>query len=578
MGNSLKKRGQKMIRKFSRASTKASEEGKEHIKENLFERFSHIQNIRLLIFEWVLLIAALTMLAMTQAFWFSSSYAEDDFTFGGTYTEATIGRVSSMNPLFATTTSEKVLSKLMFATLAVADYSGHPGPGLAQSIRYSENGKVWTIRLREGLTWSDGEPLTNEDVMFTVGLIQNPAVSTVYKSNLDGVKVSEGSDGEIIFTLPAAYADFTTALEFPIVPKHILADTPVKTLVEDEFSNKPVTSGAFTFNALQTSANSDEEVIYLSANANYYGQRPLLNTIGVHTYGAKEDVIRAVNAGSVTGTAELSGLDAEKIVNGSFEKRNTAVEAGAYLFFNTSSGVMKNAALRRAVRLGISLEKLREAAPGMVALNYPFTNTQITLEKYPSIPSQDFETAYSEIAEIKGDDSLKINIATVNSGYLPAVAEELRSELEVLGFEVNLNVYEETQDFIANIIARRNYDILVYEIELGADPDPLPYYYSSQASAAGLNLSNYRNTIVDDLLVGARGTVDTKLRAKKYESFLEYWVNDVPAIGLYQANMTYIYNRNAKVYGENVRLVSAIDRFSDVQNWAVIKETKNRTP
>ena len=124
----------------------------------------------------------------------------------------------------------------------------------------------------------------------------------------------------------------------------------------------------------------------------------------------------------------------------------------------------------------------------------------------------------------------------------------------------------------------RNYDILVYEIELGSDPDLLPYYHSSQASSGGLNLSNYRNFLVDDLLLGARDTTDEKLRIKKYESFLEYWVNEAPAIALYQVNMTYFYNQNVRTFGDDVRLVTPLDRFSDVTDWATSKSTKNKTP
>lgn len=578
MGNSLKKRGQKFIRRFSRASAKASEEGKEHIKENLLERVSHIQNIRLLIFEWVLLVTALVMLAITQAFWSGGSYAEDTFVSGGTYTEATVGRVSSMNPLFATTESEKVLSKLMFSTLVSVDYSGHPGPSLAKSVRYSEDGKVWTLKLRDGLLWSDGEALTVDDVMFTLNLIQNPAIATIYNSNLDGVKITKNNNDEIVFNLSAAYVDFISALDIPIVPKHVLENVPVKTLIEDEFSNKPVTSGAFVFNALQTSNNGSEEVYYLSANENYYLGKPLLNTFGVHTYLDKDAVVNAVNGGAVTGTAELSGAEADKITNGNFAKINTPVEAGAYIFFNTSSATMRNANLRRAIRQGINLTALRAAAPDTKALDFPFTESQILLLNYPSVPEQDFDAAYAAISEIRGEETMRINLATVNSGYLPAVAEELRGELEVLGFEVNLSVYDETQDFIANVLSRRNYDILVYEVELGYDPDPLPYYHSSQASASGLNLSNYRNTLVDDLLIGARGISDTELRAKKYESFLDYWLADAPAIGLYQANLTYIYNKNARAFGEDVHLVTAMDRFSDIQFWATATGAKFRTP
>lgn len=577
MANSLKKRGQKIFRRFSRDSVKASEKSKEHIKENVIERVSHIQNIKLLIFEWILLVTALIMLAMTQAFWFGQSYSENSFAEGGTYTEATLGRVSSMNPLFATTSSERVLSKLMFATLVAIDYSGNPGPALAETLRYSENGRVWTMKLREGLKWSDGEPLTNEDVMFTIDLIQNPAVTTIYAANLGGVKVTENENGEIVFTLPTAYADFATALEIPVVPKHILEDAPVKTLVEDDFSVNPITSGAFYYNARQVATAEDEEVIYLSANPYYYLGKPMLNTFGVHTYGTKDAIVAALNSGAVTGSAELGGLDAEKVTARNLDKRDTAINAGTFMFLN-NSGKLGSVKLRQAIRQGVDIAALREKAPGTEALDYPFVDSQIALSGYPEIPASNFEQAKQTIAEAKGAGEIALNVVTVNSGYLPRVGEELKAQLEALGFSVNFMTYDETQDFIANIVSKRNYDILLYEIELGADPDPLPYYHSSQAKASGLNLSNYRNSMVDDLLIAARGTVDTTLRAKKYESFLKYWVEEVPAIAIYRGNMTYIYNKNARIYNENLKLVTAINRFTDVTSWATVKETKNFTP
>ena len=72
--------------------------------------------------------------------------------------------------------------------------------------------------------------------------------------------------------------------------------------------------------------------------------------------------------------------------------------------------------------------------------------------------------------------------------------------------------------------------------------------------------------------------MDQGLRAKKYEAFLQYWAEDVPAIGLYQPNLTYIYNRNVRTFGNDVRLVTALDRFTDITDWAVVKEVKNKTP
>lgn len=290
MKNSLKKRGQKFIKHFSRFSQRASEERKQHLKENFFYRFSHIRNIRLLILEWILLIIALIMFATTQAFWFTNSYSENAFVEGGIYTEATLGKITSMNPLFAITSSEKVLSKILFATLTTIDYSGHPGLGLAQSIIPSENGKVWTVKLRDHLKWSDGEPLTNADVLFTINLIKNPNVNSIYKSNFSNIEITESPEGKIIFQLPTPYNNFMSVLDFPIIPKHILGQINPKVLIEHEFSTQPVGSGAFCFNASQTITPDGEKIIYLSANPFYYKGKPLIASFAIHNYLKKSQI------------------------------------------------------------------------------------------------------------------------------------------------------------------------------------------------------------------------------------------------------------------------------------------------
>ena len=291
MVNKIQKSGQKITQKISRLSRKTAIEGREHVKENLVERISHIKNVKLLIVEWILLVTAVMLLAITQLLWYSDSYSVQTYTYGGTYTEATLGDVKSLNPLFANTNSEKALSKLLFATLAENDYSGHTGLGLAQNIYSNEDGKIWTIKLRENLKWSDGAPLTNDDVLFTVGIIKNPSVTTNFDSNLSGVSVKE-EEGKIIFELPTAYANFPSALTIPVLPKHILADVDPKLLLENQFSNNPVSSGPFSFNATQASAtNAGESVFYLVPNQYYYNGKPLLNSFAIHTYKEKEDIL-----------------------------------------------------------------------------------------------------------------------------------------------------------------------------------------------------------------------------------------------------------------------------------------------
>ena len=156
MRQTFKKRGQKIAKKWERFSSQAKEGSREHIQENLISRLPNARRVRLLILEWCLLVVVIISLALTQLFWYNQSYSVQAYTDGGTYIEATVGNIGSLNPLFATTNSERVLSKLMFATLATIDYSGHVGLGLASSIVPDETGKVWTVALKEGLKWSDG--------------------------------------------------------------------------------------------------------------------------------------------------------------------------------------------------------------------------------------------------------------------------------------------------------------------------------------------------------------------------------------------------------------------------------------
>lgn len=574
MKNSVKKRGQKFIKRFSRFSKVAEQEGKEHIKTNLFGRLSHIKNIKLLILEWCLLISALILLAITQSVWLGNFYSTNSFVSGGSYMEGTIGEVNSLNPLFAVTDSEKALSRLMFATLSAVDYSGHIAPGLAKSIHASDDGRTWTIKLRDDLKWSDGEPITNEDVLFTASLIKNSAVNSIYDTNLSNVRVSEDEDS-IAFYLPSAYADFDSALAFPILPKHILGDTDPKTLIEHSFSTSPVTSGAFTFNATQT-PSAGEKIIYLSANPHYYKGKPLLNSFAIHTYETKEDLVKDLNAGKITATAALSPADQNLVTSTSIYEKQTSISSGVYAFLNTTKEPLKNKSLRQAIKRAVDLAEIRALTDNKPALDYPLSDAQIKLSEYPSPISYDADSARSTIESDFSDTTL--SLATVNSGYLPAVAETFAENLRNVGLNVDVTVYSEGQDFIGSIVTKRNYDILIYEIDLGADPDLFAYYHSSQASQSGLNLSNYKNSLIDDLILGARETTDESLRLAKYATFLKYWVEDVPAIGLYRTNISYFYNKNVRAFSDESHMVSALDRFVNVETWASEKTTKNRTP
>ncbi len=575
MKKPFKKRGQKFIKRISNLSEEAAATSEQHIKENFLKRLSHISNVRLFVIEWFLIIIALFMLAITQAFWFSDSYTTYGYSKGGTYTEGTLGKVNSLNPLFASTSSEKVLSKLLFSGLTAADASGHVGNVLAKSVTSDNSGKTWTVKLRDGLKWSDGEPLTNADVIFTANLIKNSSVVSNYSSNLNRVAVREDGSGNIIFDLPAVYTEFASALDFPILPKHILENVDPATLLESSFSTSPIGSGPFSYNASQAVGSTGESLVYMTANENYYRGRPKIDSFVVHAYLTTDDIKTAIKSGAISATAELLPTDSKEVASKTIYEKQTSINSGVFLFMNTKSGATRNKNVRKAIQSGLDVGEIRTLVGDELALDYPILNSQLSLETWPELPALNIEASKQVVSELENKN---INLVTINTGYFPSLAEDVAGQLEALGFTVNKQFFDPGQEFVVNVIANRSYDILIYEVELGTNPDLLVYYHSSQASQTGLNLSNYNNSISDELILSARETSNEELKKQKYEAFLKRWVEDAPAIGLYQVNMSYYYDKTLKPFSEDISLVVPTDRFVDVKYWGVEKVKKNRTP
>ena len=96
MNKIFKKSGRKIAKKISLFSKKVNEDGREHIKENLIGHISHIKNVRLYIVEWLLMVSVVILLSIAQAYWYLNTFAVETYTSGGTYTEATLGKINSL--------------------------------------------------------------------------------------------------------------------------------------------------------------------------------------------------------------------------------------------------------------------------------------------------------------------------------------------------------------------------------------------------------------------------------------------------------------------------------------------------
>lgn len=564
-----------------------------HFSRLFVGRLQNAREVRLWVVEWVLLVVVVFLFAIVQIFWYSDAYETDAFVAGGDYSEAALGKVNSMNPLYATTSSEKVLSKLLFANLFSPDTSGHQKGELAKSATMDETGKIWTVTLRDNLLWSDGEPITADDIIFTVGLISNSSAKTTISSDFSRVKLEKVDDKTVRFILPSVYLEFKDSLEFPLVPSHLLKDVNPALVYENSFSMQPVGSGPFVLNALQssTTGESNMQTIYLNRNGNYYLSDAMLYSFTLKTYENTDDIVAAMKANDVRATAEL-GAESAGQLPASIGERTSLINGGVFAFINTKSDVLNKVKIRQAIQQGVDIKKVRgEELNDLLALDYPILEDQMELTM-PELPKHDTEAAKKLLTESElkydGDalvdangERVHITVAVAKRDTITGVAERFTDQLKKLGFEVTLSVFDESQvseDFFATVVRPRDYDILIYEVDMGVSADPFVYYSSTQASGSGWNFSNYGNVLVDDALLSAHNTVNVGQKKTKYEAFLRHWVSDVPAIGIYRSSLRYYYAQNTKIYDEDAKLTDALDRFANVRYWASEKRTVNMTP
>lgn len=563
-----------------------------HARRFIFRRLDSIREARRKIIMWVIAVAVLIGATGLQLIWYQQGYRTKAFTDGGVYAEAVLGPLDTLNPLFASSRAEQSASRLLFSGLFKYDAKGALGGDLATSIKLDKTGTLYTVKLRTDALWHDGFRVTANDVVFTVNLMKNPAVRSTTPEDWNGIEVKAVDDQTVTFKLPAVVAAFPHALTFSVLPRHLLTGVEPNAIRENNFSQQPVGSGPFKMRLLQNiEFTANHKVVYLERNVDYYKGQAKLERFQLHAYASQEEILKALNSGEVNAAADLSLTTIAGVEWNRFEVKSVPVQSGVYALFNTSRGALSDVKVRRALQIGTDTAAIRrQVSDSQPALYLPFTNGQLT-GKVPAAPKFDQAQAKKLLNEAgwklsggvrkKGKTVLKLTVVSTKDSSYERAFEALVGQWRDLGIQVEtqtLDISDSNQRLAQDTIQSRNYDVMLYQLTIGADPDVYAYWHSSQAGYGGLNLSNYSSEIADDALSSARSRVEPALRNAKYLTFARRWLADAPAIGLYQSTTNYVYGKNDRTFDNANKFVSSLDRYSDVLYWAVSTETVYKTP
>ncbi len=557
--------------------------------KNYWNRFTGVEK-KLLLFLFLIILGC----------WiFSNTYGRRYTTLspkiGGAYTEGLVGQPQHINPLLAPASSVDMdLSRIVYSGLLRFDKNLNLIPDLAESMpALSPDGKEYTIKLRGDLVWPgrDNKKITADDVVFTLQAIQNPDYQSPLRSSWGKVGVEKIDDLSVKITTSQASAVFIANLTVGIMPKHIWENIPGAAFALSKYNLEPVGSGPFQVKEIKRNRTGAITSMNLAANKKYHFKTPYLEDLNFKFYESSEELIEAYHGRDIDGLGfEPAGQSLFIEPKKSLQQIKMQLPQYQAVFINE----VKNPAplgdnkVRLALAKSVDKKKIiSEVYADQSSESYgPILPGHLGYhDQIPGAPMNIYDIGEAMrlldqagwtldpatgLRKDKQDRTLNLNLVTNDFTPNLRVAEELKQMWEIIGVKITLTIVTRSE-LEEKYIRPRNFELLLFSENVGADPDPYPFWHSSQRRDPGLNLTAFASAQTDKLLTEARGNISSADRAAKYKQFQELFVGAVPAIFL--SRSTYIYNVSADVRGLDLNtVVTPADRFAGVNEWYV--ETK----
>ncbi len=543
-----------------------------------FYDFSLFERILVFIFATALIVASFSIVLKLNEQFLVQVPAD-----GGELKEGMIGTPRFVNPVLATSDTDRDITALIYSGLLRLNSKGELIPDLAESYSISEDGLTYYFKLREDAVFHDGTQVTTEDVIFTILKTQDPAIKSPKRPNWDGVRVEKINEREIEFTLASAYAPFIYNATLGVLPKHKWQDITAEEFPFSSLNTNPIGSGPYE---LRNVRKDEDELITsyeLKSFSKYTIKKPYITKVTANFYKTEDELVVAFNKKQVTSLHSISPNNITKL-NMKHENLVSLPYSRIFaLFFNQNkSALLTDKALRDVLDTSIDRQAIIDsvlsgyATPLYTPLSlFSATSTGKTYgadaakeklavigDKYDTNPNDDQNTDKQKIA---------FTISTSNVPELVAVGEKIKESFNNIGAQVELKILD-TNDLTTSVIRPREFEAILFGNVINRDLDYYAFWHSSQRNDPGLNLASYTSIESDSALEAARNSIDMEEKLPLLQKFEKEVINDVPAVFLYSPDFIYIVPQIVQAQYPQI-IVTPSDRYFEVYNWYIETET-----
>lgn len=511
---------------------------------------------------------------------------------GGVLTEGIVGIPRFANPALAITRADQDIVALTYSGLMRLGPDGTLIPDVAESVTTSEDGRTYTIVLRKNVSFHDDTPLTAQDVAFTIALIQNPDLKSPLRGTWSNVSVNVLDEYTLEVTLEEAYAPFIENFTLGIMPKHIWGDLPIEQLPFSQYNTEPVGSGPFAV----TNVGRDKAGLISNYELTSFDgalTTPNLSRLELYFFQNETLLKEALDRKEINATAYLPIETLSTLDENEYKIIEEPLPRVFGVFFNQNrSPVLREGAVRQALTTVIDRQALIDAVldghgiptsapvvPDTAMLESGeaslATTSSSTLERAQEILRRGGWTQNSQGQWEKRIDGtpeiLAITIRTSNSPLFGAVVNHVAETWRALGAEVAIEQFEQA-GLVQSVIRPRDFEALLFGMDMNRTEDLYPFWHSSQKTDPGLNVAQYTNIAVDNLLEDARVEQDAAKRMSILRDVAGRIELESPAVFLFAPTMTYVVDE--KITTTPLPTIHRpSDRFVTVSSWYADTDT-----
>jgi peptide/nickel transport system substrate-binding protein len=413
---------------------------------------------------------------------------------------------------------------------------------VAESIDHSSDYVTWTLKLRDGYTFTDGTPFDAATVVANIQRHMDKATASSQAAFAGFISTVEAVDQYTVkFTLKSGWSGFPYALTWPL--GEIASAATLQAFTGGDKAAVPVGAGAFSVKDFRPG-----EALEVTANKNFAGGAPLLDGIKFSSVAGGQATLDAVKTKEFQAASLIDPAPIDAARDAKLPTNSQLADLGNTVLINqarpTGTSIMADVRLRKAVALALAPQFVRERA----YQGHGLASQDLVPEesKWHDATAQnlsfDADEAAKLVSQVKSETGWDgdITYTCINSPDQQNLALAMKAALDKVGFTTDLKTDLDSTAYVKLVFTDRDFDLGCFGVN-AEDDEPYPQLFRNLSTKSAYNQWKLGSAAIDAALDKLRVAGTDADRQAALDELSAAWTQDVPMVNLRAQELVTVY-------------------------------------